>query len=131
VIAAVGVIIGYCLVAVVAHELTHYVVAAVVGRSPSIDWVELEFYWQAPQTARDKPDELIAAAPVLVGAVLVLPLAASLDAGTDIFDGARVLAWSVYTLPVPLPFIAFGASLGDWNGVLGLIQRSWGKEAEA
>lgn len=128
-IAAVAVIIGYCLVAVVAHELTHYAVAALVGRSPSIDWIEVECHWQAPQTARDKSDELIAAAPVLVGAVLVLPLAASLDV-TDIFDGARVLAWSVYTLPIPLPFVPIGASLGDWNGVLGLIQRSWG-QAEA
>jgi len=127
-------VILYSIGAITAHEATHYVVALLYNHEPDMDWVMQDCWWSPPDDteASRKRDEIIRAAPIIVGMLMVPAVYATISGPVTVMDTFLLWAWVLYTIPTPIPVVGgWGASLGDWNGVLGLIQRSWGKEAEA
>lgn len=95
--------------AVVAHELTHYLVLKIGGRDPSIDWYGLNTVWEGE--GRIKPvDRLAAAAPMLFG--IAVAVIAMWPAGDPVSLPVFV-AWVVYS---------FGGVISDTPIIFGDVE---------
>jgi hypothetical protein len=64
------------LLGAVVHELAHYAVWQVAGRQPEIDWRALHVDWTAGPDRVRPSDRVAAAAPVVLG-ILILPAVAA------------------------------------------------------
>jgi len=82
------------IAAAVLHELTHYAVARVGGRSAWIEWVELNCYHEMPLPGPTVLDYLVGVAPFIVGGVAGVVWLAFGQAVTIPLG----IAWGVYTL---------------------------------
>lgn len=94
-------VVGWGLVAIVAHELAHAVAAVVVGRRiQRVDWRSLDVYWRVPAAGPHARDYFVGWAPMLSGALIALT--------------AALTALSL-TVPqwVALAFYALHGGLGD------------------
>jgi len=79
--------------AVVAHELTHYVVLRAGGRDPDIDWWGLNTVWEGEGRIKNV-DRLAAAAPMLLGIALAVVM---MWPSGDRISLPAFVAWVVYT----------------------------------
>jgi len=120
-------VVVYSVLAVIAHEGTHWLAAEVYGRDPSIDWAAVECAWRAPEdtSGRERAqDALIRCMPVLVGVAFAPVALAPLTDSAAAQDLIRAWAWVIYTVPIPVPVVGgIGASIGDWLGLVALARR--------
>jgi len=107
---------------IMAHELTHYIVARVLGREPNLHADPIGLIgvsWIGPEGRADRRDAAIGGAPVLMG-VLMLPVVALALVGANAPVAIALgIGWIAYTVPLAyyLPVIPsrywYGASLHD------------------
>lgn len=84
------------IAAVIAHEVTHYAAARIVGRSATIDWRAVDTVWRVDDHVEAR-DRAIMLAPVLIGLALIPAYAAAVSTPGDVWLPATV-AWGMYTL---------------------------------
>ena len=110
---------GGAVVGVVAHELTHYIVARMLGIPATIGWLELETYFVASDERTEWRDVVAGSAPVLVGTTTFpLTLYALVGVGGSL-GVAMFMAWLFYTVCLPVPG---GASATDYRCVAALLR---------
>jgi len=103
---AIGGFVGF-----VGHELTHYIVARMFGRSASIHWGSVDVAWRNESRHADRVDGLIGGAPVLLGILAFVPLAYALTRVSGAYALSMWVAWVWYTAYIPR--LPIGASWAD------------------